>query len=535
MARCSPLLPLLSLAALFAPIPARRTPLCNFTTLAGTLNYAGRANGPALSSTFNGAAGLALSPTGAVLIADTRNNQVRAFDPAANQVSAFIGSGAALPFREGPAASATLRGVASLCAAPSGVLYMADTMNRRVRALVDGVVSTLSGNGSIGAGPNTWRAPTACAWDARNAQLLVTDNLACTVRSVDAGSGVALTLAGLPCLRGSTAQCRYPQSAIFAPGSRTPLLECDYANGLGTSARFSVPVGIAVEPGLGRTAYIVDQFNHGVRTLALVASPGVQLYAVGTLAGCRVMPVLSGNNILDGVGSAAGFWSPSFAAFDGFGGLVITDTFNNALRYIDTETMAVSTLAGFTGREGVVDGGWEGAEFNGTTGIALWLSAAGDPIEPNKSTLVFMDTDSNVLRSATCVLPLGSPTSQGSGGQDAGLVIELSIAGAVLLGAAAWWWGWEGRCARWVRHCGGGRAAAAEVELPQRRPAAEAWGGAESFQVQSRLAPQRSQRDPLSLAETATSGAPNLETLDPEDPAEGGPAEVKRKDIEFDA
>lgn len=87
--------------------------------------------------------------------------------------------------------------------------------------------------------------------------------------------------------------------------------------------------------------------------------------AVTTLAGYPGVPGTS-----DGVGSAARFNYPfGITTFDGTK-LFVTDTANQTIRVVDTNTKNVTTVAGAVGISGAIDATGLNAKFNGPAGIA---------------------------------------------------------------------------------------------------------------------------------------------------------------------
>jgi ABC-type branched-subunit amino acid transport system substrate-binding protein/sugar lactone lactonase YvrE len=118
------------------------------STLAGT-GVAGYADGPASTAQFNLPKGLAADLAGNVYVADAYNHRIRVIHPD-GLVSTLAGTGEA-GYRDGPAAQAQFNRPMDVILGPSGVIYVADSGNNRVRAISpDGVVSTLAGSGERG-------------------------------------------------------------------------------------------------------------------------------------------------------------------------------------------------------------------------------------------------------------------------------------------------------------------------------------------------------------------------------------------------
>ncbi|KAA0253821.1 MAG: hypothetical protein EDX89_12655 [Acidobacteria bacterium] len=72
----------------------------------------------------------------------------------------------------------------------------------------------------------------------------------------------------------------------------------------------------------------------------------------------------------DGIGTAARFSSPGFAAADSSGNLYVTDVGNNTIRKV-TPAGVVTTLAGLAGSPGAADGTGSAAQFDGPLGVAV--------------------------------------------------------------------------------------------------------------------------------------------------------------------
>ncbi|VTU02713.1 nhl repeat containing protein : NHL repeat protein OS=Singulisphaera acidiphila (strain ATCC BAA-1392 / DSM 18658 / VKM B-2454 / MOB10) GN=Sinac_0380 PE=4 SV=1: NHL: NHL: NHL [Gemmataceae bacterium] len=125
-------------------------------TLAGQEGVKGKDGdgGPGAKATFNGMHSLAVGPDGCVYLADTWNNRVRKYDPAAGTVTAFAGTGdKGFAGDGGPAKDAKFGGVFCVSFDPGREnLYITDLDNRRIRKveLKTGVVTTVAGSGVKG-------------------------------------------------------------------------------------------------------------------------------------------------------------------------------------------------------------------------------------------------------------------------------------------------------------------------------------------------------------------------------------------------
>jgi hypothetical protein len=143
--------------------------------------------------------------------------------------------------------------------------------------------------------------------------------------------------------------------------------EAGSADGIGTAARFNLPMGVAVD-GAGNL-YVSEQANHTVRK---ISSGGV----VTTLAGMARLPVpfqaeyvrrITLGLGVDGIGSDALFYDPSGVAVDSSGNICVADYSLNSIRRI-TNGGVVTTLAG--SQVGYLDGTGSAAKFFFPSGLA---------------------------------------------------------------------------------------------------------------------------------------------------------------------
>jgi len=109
--------------------------------------------GPAVDARLDTPTGLALGFDGALLIADTGNNRIRRVG-ADGTITTLAGTGDAGYAGDGnPAATALLNGPRCLAVDARGTVYVADTLNDRVRQIdASGIISTLAGTGEVGSG-----------------------------------------------------------------------------------------------------------------------------------------------------------------------------------------------------------------------------------------------------------------------------------------------------------------------------------------------------------------------------------------------
>ena len=263
----------------------------------------------------------------------------------------------------------------------------------------DSVVSTLAGSPKIvghidgTASDASFHVPTGLATDGFS--LFVADTLNNTIRLIDLATGVVTTLAGQPGVKGradgigASATFSSPIGIAYSDGNlyvadtgngsirRIVLTTCEVSTltlkpvgGKGSSARllFFIPYGIVVD---GFTLYITDVFNSTIRALSLESG------VLRTIAG---KPGVKGHS--DGIGSEATFSNPMGIVSDG-SNLFICDGYNNTIRKLDLQTKSVATIAGQPGVAGHEDGAATSASFQGLTELslaegALFISDSGN-------------------------------------------------------------------------------------------------------------------------------------------------------------
>ncbi len=330
----------------------------NVATIAGSATP-GFADGNGPDARFQKLSSIAIGPDDTIYVADANNQRIRMVRqmggaaPTNWAVSTLAGSGNA-GFADGAGGAAMFNNPQGIAVGPTGIVYVADTANNRIRRIAsDGTVTTLAGDGTPGLqnGPGNqarFNAPQGVATDnAGNVYVADTGNSA--VRKIDP-AGTVTSLAG----DGSVGSNDSP------------------------SARFDGLIGIAVD-GQNVCVYLADAGNHRIRRLD---SAGTVITVSGAERGFK-----------DGSAAQARFAEPSGIAIDSDGKIIITDTVNSLIRSVDPNLAAsgsndaVTTLAG-TGIRGLTDGPGNVARFFTPRGLAI----------SNSSAIVVADAGNNVLR-----------------------------------------------------------------------------------------------------------------------------------------
>ena len=313
------------------------TPPGTVSTLAGSAENSGSADGTGNAAQFNWPHGVAVDCSGNVYVADTGNHTTRKITPAGD-VSTLAGLAGGYGSADGTGSAAQFGAPHGVALDGSGNVYVADTYNYTIRQVTPaGVVSTLAGlAGSIGSADGTGSAarfnlPYGVAGDG-SGNVYVADYGNCTIRKITP-AGVVSRLAGLPGGSGG-------------------------ADGTGSAARFDGPAGVAVD-GSGNV-YVADSGNYTIRKITPAG-------AVSTMAGLPGSP-----GSADGTGSAAQFWYPSGVAVDGSGNVYAADMKGCTIRKITPAGMVI-TLAGLAGwwNRGSADGTGSAARFNYPSGVAV--------------------------------------------------------------------------------------------------------------------------------------------------------------------
>jgi hypothetical protein len=317
------------------------------TTLAG-IGTSGDVDGPANTSSFNGAWSANPDGNGNYYISDPFNNKIRKLT-AGGTVSTFAGTGS-FGYTNGNTTTAKFGDPYDMAFDHAGNMFVTDIGLNNIRKIApDGTVSNFVGDiyGNSGTVDGTGSAarfnvPMGIVID-DNDNLYVVDGANNKIRKITP-AGVVTTFAG-----------------SGSPGS---------ADGNGTTASFKGPYSIAMDA--GGNFYVTDEGNDKIRKITPAGD-------VSTFAGTGV----SGSG--DGPAASATFSGPAGIAVDPAGNVWISDNLPT-IRMISTTGM-VYTLAG-NGVQSSVDGSGGFASFSNPQGISI--DASG--------TMIVVDNGTNKIR-----------------------------------------------------------------------------------------------------------------------------------------
>jgi hypothetical protein len=240
----------------------------------GATGYSGD-GGRATNAELSYPRGVALDTAGNIYIVDEGNERIRKVTASTGIISTVAGNGAYGYSGDGGAAtSAELDEPSGVAADSAGNIYVADTVNKRIRAVNTGTqavtiagvviqpghIATVAGDGTAGhsgdGGPATSAElyfPFGVALDIAG-NIYIADYMTCSIRKVTASTGVISTVAG------TNGACGYSGDG-----------------GAATSAYLDLPYAVAVDA--AGNIYIADTNN--VRIREVTASTGI----ISTVAG----------------------------------------------------------------------------------------------------------------------------------------------------------------------------------------------------------------------------------------------------------
>lgn len=271
-------------------------------------------DGPADVARFFGPEGLAVDAQGNLFVADTLNNRIRRISPD-GMVSSVAGSGPGTAhgfdgaLADGLAEAARFNDPSDVAVDGAGTLYVTDRLNHVIRKITpDGQVSTFAGTGEPGSLDGAGRA----------ASFELPNRIA-----IDRQGNLYITEGRFLDFGERTYGFRVRK---LTPDAQVTTLagtgEPGYRDGPGSSAQFDVPIGVAVDA--EGNVYIVDSGAHRIRQ---ISRDGM----VSTIAGSGAA------GYADGPAAEAEFWYPADIAVGPDGRLYVADWKNHRIRIITIE------------------------------------------------------------------------------------------------------------------------------------------------------------------------------------------------------
>jgi sugar lactone lactonase YvrE len=299
--------------------------------------------GPATSANLNSTRGVAVDSSGNVFIADTGNQRVRQFLVGAN-IGTLAGGGSGND--SSVATSAILGAGRGVALDSAGNLYIADTLNNRIREVTPsnpptsyGTITTLAGTGIEGFFGNgkpglsaELNSPAGVALNSAN-NLYIADTGNLVIRQYNPLTGLISNVAGIP-----QQACASPTSPC---GDSGPALQ----------ATFGMPTSVALDS--AGNIYIADAGTNRIRVVNTSAG-------TITIAGISIPPddiqTVAGNGVActkwsigacgdNGPSTSAQLNSPFGVAVDGSGNIFIADTGDNRIREVVAATGKIIAYA----------------------------------------------------------------------------------------------------------------------------------------------------------------------------------------------
>ncbi|MGC9194890.1 MAG: hypothetical protein ACP5IL_05465, partial [Syntrophobacteraceae bacterium] len=374
----------------------------------GTKGYSGD-SGVATSAQLNLPGGVGADMSGNIYIADSLNNRIRKVDASTGIITTVAGNGTGGYSGDGGSAlSAQLNNPAGVAVDLSGNLYIADTSNNRIRevsATTPRMIITVAGSGAPG-----YSGDGAAAVSAQlNSPLGV---------AVDTSGNLYIADSSNNCIREVNAT-----SGIISTVAGNGTAGYSGDGGAATSAQLSQPGGVTVD--YLDNIYIADTANERIRKV----DPSGD---ITTVAGTGT----AGYSGDGGPATSAELNQPVSVAVDASQNIYVADTQNSRIRKVDATSGNVRTIAG-NGTQGYAGDGGPAilAQLNLPQGVAVDI--AGD--------IYMADTANYRIRGIYQVLNGACGSSSGkvtSSAPTTGLCING--APSAVSGAGPWTWSCAG-------------------------------------------------------------------------------------------
>ncbi len=289
-------------------------------------------------------------------------------------LSAWAGSNAGTV--DGPRATALFTGITALDFDVAGTLFVGQFNGVIRKIAADGTVTTYLGTPGVRSsvdGPRQQASANDICDIETDGQgnIFFSDQTDDVIRRIDAATGMVTTVAGAVGVRG-------------------------FADGIGTSASFANPCGLALDDASG-TLYVADFLNNAVRSVRLLTGE------VATLTG------RAGFGAEDGPLATAKFYGPrALALMDG--ALYVADLYNNRLRRIGVADPTPPTTTAPTTTAPTTTG-----PTTTTTPTTTTIPLPTTTVEPTTTTSP-STTSTTTSTSTTIVAPTTTTTPNGQPG-----------------------------------------------------------------------------------------------------------------------
>lgn len=364
-----------------------------------TMGFSGD-GGLATKAQLSTPSGLAFDAHGNLYIADYDNNRVRVVHASNGTITTVAGTGTAGFSGDGRLATmAALNNPAAVAVSSSGVLYISDSGNNRVRAVAatSHTISTIVGTGRADnngdGGPAIHadlNSPVALALDTHG-DLLIADSGNNRIRSLNLATGDIGTIGG----NGS------PQCVGYLPYD--PPAHCFSGDGSrAVSATLRDPQAVAIDS--SGNIFVADYGNTRVREIE------AKTHVMTTVVG-GPYPA-DGNQPHAALGVSI---HPADIAVDARGDVYFVDNIFNRVQRVNPQTGIATTIAG-TGVRGYSGDGRLAvhASMNNPSGIAV--DASGNVYIADENNAVIREVTA-VTGIITTIAGTGTPGTRGDGGK----------------------------------------------------------------------------------------------------------------------
>lgn len=403
----------------------------------GTCNYSGD-GGPAMTAQLCLPSGVFVDGSGDIFISDTENFIIREVSGGTINTVAGTPGTAGYSGDSGPATSAELNYPSTMAVDGSGNIFIADTDNYVIREVSAGNIATSAGNGTLAYSGDGGLASNAALnfpgetfVDSQD-DVFIADSDSSVIREVVAATGNIQTVAGDGVsgysgdgAAATAAELNFP-SGVFVDGSgdifiadteNSVIREVVAATGdiqtvagdgtagyLGdgsaaTLAELNNPASVVLDA--SGNIYIADSGNSAIRVVnsgsqaITIAGVAIQPGAIQTVAGngtaCTDPSSGCGDN---GPATSAELNFPSGVSLDASGDIFAADTFDNAVREINSAGL-IQTVAGTLGQRGYTGDNGPPTSATLDTPSGLFVDSFGN--------IFIADTDNSAIREVVAV------------------------------------------------------------------------------------------------------------------------------------